>query len=265
MNAEQAKKLREPFDEDLIGKLPKPTKKDNPKGKCDKCGGWHGLPAVHLDYVGHAAVTDRLLDVDRDWTWRFLASNADGSPVVVTAGFSDPYAKVGIWIVLTVCGVDTPGFGEGKGFKDAISDAIRNAAMRRGVALDLWSKEDLHGADVPEGERAAVESAGAHTPAAASSAPGASASPSEPASPFQAPTGRKASDAMKKALDVLVGDLRDERKAMTTEQLWVAVRGVAPESPRWSDLRDSLTQAEASELRDRLKRYQANVKATAAA
>ena len=32
-----------------ISKLPKPTKRENAKGKCDECGGWHGLPAVHLD------------------------------------------------------------------------------------------------------------------------------------------------------------------------------------------------------------------------
>ena len=33
--------------------------------------------------------------------------------------------------------------------KQLISDALRNAAMRFGVALDLWSKEDLHGAQSP--------------------------------------------------------------------------------------------------------------------
>jgi len=51
---------------------------------------------------------------------------------------------VGLWIRLTIAGVTRPGFGCGKNAREAISDAIRNAAMRFGVALDLWAKEDLH-------------------------------------------------------------------------------------------------------------------------
>src|SRR5687768_17507101 len=53
--------LREPFPPNQISKLPKPYKKDSPKGNCRECGGYHGLPAAHLDYVGHAALTARLL------------------------------------------------------------------------------------------------------------------------------------------------------------------------------------------------------------
>lgn len=139
MDAEAAKKLRAPFKPEQIGKLPKPTKRENPKGKCPECGGWHGLPAVHLDYVGHAAVTDRLLEVDPEWTWAPMAHGPQGEPLM---------ANGGLWINLTVCGVTRPGFGDdtsGKGTKEVIGDAIRNAAMRFGVALDLWSKEDLTG------------------------------------------------------------------------------------------------------------------------
>jgi hypothetical protein len=33
--------LRKPFDPKAVGQLPKPTKKENPKGKCAKCGGCH--------------------------------------------------------------------------------------------------------------------------------------------------------------------------------------------------------------------------------
>jgi hypothetical protein len=145
MDEKTAKILREPFKPELVGKLPKPTKRDNPKGRCSECGGYHGLPAVHLDYVGHAAITDRLLQADPEWTYEFLAANQDGSPVVFTDGLTDPTAQVGIWIALTVGGVTRPGFGDGKNFKEAIGDALRNAAMRFGVGLDLWSKEDLNG------------------------------------------------------------------------------------------------------------------------
>ncbi len=135
MKPEDAKKLREPFPPSAIGKLPKPTKRDNPKGKCEECGGWHGLPAVHLDYVGHAATTDRLLSVDPEWTWEPMARGETGEPLMTNGG---------MWILLTVCGVTRPGWGDGQSMKEIIGDAIRNAAMRFGVALDLWAKEDLH-------------------------------------------------------------------------------------------------------------------------
>lgn len=138
MDAAAAKKLRAPFKPEQIGKLPKPTKKENPKGKCQECGGWHGLPAVHLDYVGHAATTDRLLEVDPSWTWEPMARGPQGEPLMTNGG---------LWITLTVCGVTRPGFGDGGSMKEVIGDAIRNAAMRFGVALDLWSKEDLHADD----------------------------------------------------------------------------------------------------------------------
>jgi hypothetical protein len=139
MKPEQAAKLREKFPPETIGKLPKPYKKDSPKGNCKECGGYHGLPAVHLDYVGHAAVTDRLLAVDPEWTWEPAAIGPNGEPLSTDGG---------LWIKLTIAGVTRYGFGDGDSVKIRIGDAIRNAAMRFGVALDLWAKEDIH-ADAP--------------------------------------------------------------------------------------------------------------------
>lgn len=146
--------LRQPFPPHQISKLPKPTKAqtdevkaDYKKGiRCQLCGAWHHPNVVHLDYVGHAALTDRLLDADPAWTWEPLAM-ADGLPVI------DPLG--GMWIRLTVCGVTRLGYGHAAGkeggdaIKEVIGDALRNAAMRFGAALDLWHKGDLH-ADEPE-------------------------------------------------------------------------------------------------------------------
>lgn len=135
--------LRKPFPPNQISKLPKPLKRDAPKGRCAECGGYHGLPAVHLDYVGHAALTDRLLDADPTWTWEPLAMTPDGLPVL------DPFG--GMWIKLTICGVTRLGYGHagdkqgGDAIKEIIGDALRNAGMRFGCALDLWHKGDLHG------------------------------------------------------------------------------------------------------------------------
>lgn len=146
---ENLKKLREPFPENQISKLPKPTCelekwKALPKARCGECGGYHATSnTIHLSYVGHAALTDRLLDVDPDWNWMPLAVDTNGLPLLDKDG--------GMWIKLTICGITRLGYGDSQGktgcnaTKERIGDALRNAAMRFGAALELWHKGDLHG------------------------------------------------------------------------------------------------------------------------
>ena len=121
MTPEEAAALRKPFPKSSIGRLPK--------------GG------QMLEYVGHAATTDRLLAVDPNWTWEPVAFDDAGLPA-----FTNGKA---LWIKLTVCGVTRYGVGDGATLKECIGDAIRNAAMRFGVALDLWGKEELEQANGP--------------------------------------------------------------------------------------------------------------------
>jgi len=142
-------KLLEPFPDKEISWKPKPTKaqtaevkSDFKKGcRCQYCGGWHHPQAVHLAYVGHAATTKRLLDVDPLWDWEFLHVDDKGFPVF------DPNG--GLWITLTILGVTRKGYGDAEGkqgpnaVKEVIGDAIRNAAMRFGVALELWHKGEF--------------------------------------------------------------------------------------------------------------------------
>lgn len=128
---------------DMISKLPKPTKRENQKGKCSECGGWHGLPAVHLDYLGHADVTLALIAIDPLWTWEPAAVDVDsGGPMVTLQG-----GRLVMWAKLTVLGKTIMGVGtveEGKAEpeKELIGDFLRNAAMRFGVGTALWSKSD---------------------------------------------------------------------------------------------------------------------------
>lgn len=117
---EQLAKLREPFPPNQIGKLPK--------------GG------IQLDFLGHGFLTQRLLDVDPLWNWEPVALDPGGLPLLDEFG--------GLWIRLTVCGVTRLGYGDAGGkkgpdaIKVAIGDALRNAGMRFGLALDLWCKGD---------------------------------------------------------------------------------------------------------------------------
>jgi hypothetical protein len=156
-------KLREPFPDNQINLLPKQMKReDQDKGKCEPrsrysgdgqyCGGWHAR-SIHLSYVGHAALTDRFLDVDPLWSWEPVAFDQSGLPAFDREG--------GLWIRLTICGVTRLGYGDAQGkkgpnaIKEAIGDALRNAGMRFGAALDLWHKGDLHDAQAEQGSETA--------------------------------------------------------------------------------------------------------------
>jgi len=135
-------RLREPFPAEHVGLLPRVTKKDGKEARCQECGRWL-KPHIHLSYVGHAAVTDRLLEVDPEWNWQPKAGwDETGEPKFVRDRNGSP---VRLWIDLTVLGITRSGVGtvEPNAFdaeKQLIGDALRNAAMRFGVALDLWIK-----------------------------------------------------------------------------------------------------------------------------
>lgn len=156
--------LASPFEKKDIDQLPKQvSREDKNKGKCVKgstfsadgvyCGGWHAR-SVHLDYVGHAALTARLLAADPLWDWQPAATDDDGLPKFDSDG--------GLWIRLTVGGVTRLGYGSadgkkgGNATKEIIGDALRNAAMRFGAALDLWRKTDKQDAEVKRGTEPAV-------------------------------------------------------------------------------------------------------------
>lgn len=126
-------------DPSTLAKLPKPTKKDNEKGKCDVCGGWHGLPAIHIDYMGHAEVTLALIDADPLWEMAFV-SDEFGLPVITKEA-----NRLVMWGTLTVCSVTRPCVGtcdstKPEPEKELIGDMLRNGAMRFGIGTKLWSK-----------------------------------------------------------------------------------------------------------------------------
>ena len=69
----------------------------------------------------------------------------------------------GLWIRLTVCGITRIGYGDSgnskgtQAIKEAIGDALRNAGMRFGAALDLWHKGDLFDLTNSRGDGERVE------------------------------------------------------------------------------------------------------------
>ncbi|MFF1574736.1 hypothetical protein ACFVWR_18505 [Leifsonia sp. NPDC058292] len=150
---EALRKLRDPFPATEIRHLPRiwcqTCKNSRGKGcdrhrfaKCPNCK--QNMPQgghIDLRYVGHAEATNRLLNVDPFWDWEPLTVDERGLPA------ADGYK--GLWIRLTVCGMTRLGYGHagdktgGDAIKEVIGDAIRNAGMRFGMALDLWTTSDL--------------------------------------------------------------------------------------------------------------------------
>jgi hypothetical protein len=109
-------------DPKIVGKLPK--------------GG------MQLDFVGHADVTKMLIEIDPEWTWEPTAFDVNGLPAYRV---ENGMAHMAGW--LTILGVRRLGIGSVMHnkpdlLKELISDFIRNASMRFGVCLSLWTKQE---------------------------------------------------------------------------------------------------------------------------
>jgi len=109
-------------DPKIVGKLPK--------------GG------IQLDFVGHADVTKMLIEIDSEWTWEPTAFDVNGLPAYRV---ENGMAHMAGW--LTVQGVRRLGIGSVAHnkpdlLKELVSDFIRNSAMRFGICLSLWTKQE---------------------------------------------------------------------------------------------------------------------------
>ena len=135
-----------------------------------------------LDFLGHGNATRALIEADPLWAWRPMAQDEDGLPKFDLDKNGEP---CGLWIVLTLHNKSLPGYGSVEGrktekVKELIGDAIRNAAMRFGLALALWIKDDelgmtFAGAETVGVSRANKGGSGRVTPPPASDAPAAPA------------------------------------------------------------------------------------------
>jgi len=148
---------------ELVGKRPVNVDRDGPVRRCDVCGGTHRRAAAHLDYLGHAVTTRILCEVDPLWSWEPVAFSEAGEPLITRRD-----STLRMWIRLTLHGVSRLGVGtcdagKADAEKELIGDAIRNAAMRFGVGLSLWAKEDWASTDSDAGRDGAHQDDGADT------------------------------------------------------------------------------------------------------
>lgn len=107
---------------------------------------------MQLDFVGHADITRILIEIDPLWTWEPVAYTDAGLP-----GFEVVNGMAHMAGRMTVHGKTMLGIGSCQHnkpdlYKELVSDFLRNAAMRFGIGLSLWTKnewEDLsHGIPV---------------------------------------------------------------------------------------------------------------------
>lgn len=113
--------LAAPFAADQIEKLPKGN--------------------TLLDYVGHAGITMRLNEAvgPENWSFEPMAYTSAGLPLVEDGIL---WGKLTILGVTKICVGDAAGKKGANAYKEMIGDAIRNGAMRFGVATYLWSKSE---------------------------------------------------------------------------------------------------------------------------
>ena len=95
-----------------------------------------------LDFVGHADVNKALIEVDPLWTWQPVAWDDNGMPKIHVAN-----GVATMWGVMTVhgkqmLGVATVQANKPDLYKELASDFLRNAAMRFGIYLSLWTKSE---------------------------------------------------------------------------------------------------------------------------
>lgn len=135
-NTEQLKKVLTEYavpDPKIIGKLPK--------------GG------IQLDFVGHADITRILIEIDPHWRLVPIAWE-NGRPAVNIVN-----DMATMWFEMTLLGQARLAIGTAKANSQDLDkvlygDALRNGAMRFGIGLSLWTKqewEDLnHHAPAPK-------------------------------------------------------------------------------------------------------------------
>jgi hypothetical protein len=97
---------------------------------------------IQLDYVGHAEITKILIEIDPLWDWKPLKIDDDGLPSYRVENGMAHMAGALTLLGHTRLAVGSAPHNKQDLLKELISDFLRNGAMRFGIALSLWSKEE---------------------------------------------------------------------------------------------------------------------------
>ena len=96
---------------------------------------------IQLDFVGHAEINRILIDIDPMWSWEPCGWD-NGRPAIHEAnGMAVMWGKLTI-LDKTMLGVGSVRSDKPDLDKELIGDFLRNASMRFGICLSLWSKSE---------------------------------------------------------------------------------------------------------------------------
>jgi hypothetical protein len=106
---------------------------------------------ITLDFVGHAEINRILIDIDPMWNWSPVEF-VNGRPAI-----TETNGMATMWGYLTILGKTMLGVGSVRADKpdldkELVGDFLRNASMRFGICLSLWSKSEWeeHPATAPK-------------------------------------------------------------------------------------------------------------------
>lgn len=122
---------------------------------------------IKLDYVGHAEITRILTEIDPLWKLEPIKIDDDGLPAYrVENGMAHMMGALTL-LGHTRLGVGSAPHNKQDLIKELWSDLIRNTAMRFGIAVSLWSKEEWGGeSDVAPKKKAPAKKAPEPAPVA---------------------------------------------------------------------------------------------------
>lgn len=181
-------------DPKIVGKLPK--------------GG------TQLDFVGHADITRILIEIDPHWRLVPIAWD-NGRPAMNIVN-----DMATMWFELTLLGTSRLAIGTAKANafdldKQLYGDALRNGAMRFGISLNLWTKNEWEDLD--------------HNPAPVKARPTATASATE-----QAPKQSKPK-TMTPVSEAQINQFNAACEAKGISPLAVALNAGIPEGTPWME------------------------------
>jgi len=112
---------------------------------------------ITLDFVGHAEITRILIDIDPNWSWE-PCGWVNGRPAI-----TETNGMATMWGNLTILGKSMLGVGSVRADKpdldkELVGDFLRNASMRFGICLSLWSKSEWEEPAAPAPKPAGVVS-----------------------------------------------------------------------------------------------------------
>jgi len=180
-------------DPKIVGKLPK--------------GG------TQLDFVGHADITRILIEIDPHWRLVPIAWE-NGRPAMNVVN-----DMATMWFELTLLGTPRLAIGTAKANafdldKQLYGDALRNGAMRFGISLSLWSKQEWEDLN--------------HNPAPASA-------PRPASKPAPAPAGKPKPKTLTPLSDEQITQFEQACTAKGIDPKAVAANAGIPEGTPWME------------------------------